>query len=525
MSEASAVDGLVDRFLAHHGSFYPVDATFMGLAGADHRLPPAHREAQEEEREALAGLWRDLNRVGEGQTAGERLDKRLLGAAITHARMAADLRPRHVQPTWYSGEVAFGIISLLLPSAPDDARNALAGRLAAIPRFLDEGVAALAHTPVPQDWVIRANRECDALLRLLSSGLRLHPFWRGALEDSCKLAEAAVLRFRSAMAGLAPADGACGRDFLVVLMRDVHGLPWSPEEALELASESFARLGHDIAEQRRRIGDQPSPAQELVGPADLPDAYRTWHERTMAIALGLVSPATEYGLSFAPLPEWAKGIAGDLYFLSYRSPPGLAPGSGSTYWTAPVAQARVAIKQTHAVHHGSIGHHTQNARARKAASRLARLGGTDCASGIAFLSSGTMVEGWSSYTTELMREIDGFYSAVEILVQMEAERRNAASVIADIKLHTGEWTLERMRAFYTDQAGLPAQRVWAETTRNSILPATRLMYFLGTQQIKDLRRELGGSTLAFHDKLLSYGNMPIAWLADEMRVSRQAQTT
>jgi uncharacterized protein (DUF885 family) len=108
---------------------------------------------------------------------------------------------------------------------------------------------------------------------------------------------------------------------------------------------------------------------------------------------------------------------------------------------------------------------------------------------------------------------------------MEAERRNAASVIADIKLHTGEWKLERMRAFYTDEAGFPAQRVWAETTRNSILPATRLMYFLGTQQIKDLRRELGGSTLAFHDKLLSYGNMPIAWLADEMRVSRQAQTT
>jgi hypothetical protein len=525
MPEESAVEGLIDRFLAHHALFFPVDATFMGLGGANHRLPPAHREARDAERDALADLSRELRTVGEGRTLGERLDIRLLGAAVTHARMATDLRPRYEQPTWYTGEVAFGLISLLLPSAPSDAIDALPERLGAIPRFLDEGATALADRPVPPDWVIRASRECDALRRLLSTAIRLHPFWCGDLEDACNVATAAVMRFRSAITGLAPAGVACGRDFLAVLMRDVHGLPWSPEEAVELAGETFTRLGSEIADQKRHLDGQVTPGQGLVNPCDLPDVYRAWHEQTMAVATDLVSPANDYTLSFAPLPEWARAIAGDLYFLSYRSPPGLAAGRGSTYWTAPLAQPHVAIKQTHAVHHGSIGHHTQNARARHAASRLARLGGTDCASGIAFLSSGTMVEGWSSYTTDLMREIDGFYSPMEIIAQLEAERRNAASVIADIKLHTGEWTLKRMRAFYMNEAGFPAQRVWGETTRNSILPATRLMYFLGTQQIKDLRRAQGGSTSAFHDGLLSYGHVPLAWAADELRRSRQVQTT
>jgi uncharacterized protein (DUF885 family) len=183
----------------------------------------------------------------------------------------------------------------------------------------------------------------------------------------------------------------------------------------------------------------------------------------------------------------------------------------------------VAVKQTHALHHGSIGHHTQNTRAREAASRLARLGGTDCSSGIAFLSAGTMVEGWSCYVTELAAEVPGLYTPADELASLQAERRNAGSVLADIGLHAGGWGLERMRAFYRDEGGFPVARVAAETTRNSIFPATRLMYFLGTKQIKDLRTEIGGSPRAFHDDLLSFGHVPIAWAAEELRLRKRQQ--
>ncbi len=64
---------------------------------------------------------------------------------------------------------------------------------------------------------------------------------------------------------------------------------------------------------------------------------------------------------------------------------------------------------------------------------------------------------------------------------LQAERRQRGSVLADIGLHAGGWGLERMRSFYRDEAGFPEARIWGETTRNSILPATRLMYFLGTR--------------------------------------------
>ena len=129
--------------------------------------------------------------------------------------------------------------------------------------------------------------------------------------------------------------------------------------------------------------------------------------------------------------------------------------SGSIYWVALPGDDQVAylranncatVKTIHSVHHGSIGHHTQNRRARDAQGRLARLGGTDCALGIAFLSAGTMVEGWACYVEDLLIEAPGFYDPTELLLLKQYERRNAASVLVDIRIHTRRMVARRGRA-------------------------------------------------------------------------------
>jgi uncharacterized protein (DUF885 family) len=248
----------------------------------------------------------------------------------------------------------------------------------------------------------------------------------------------------------------------------------------------------------------------------------------LADATGLVTPAKDYGLQFQILPEWARAVASDLYFLFYRSPAFGRPSSGSVYWIFPPgadlnaylrSQNTATIKITHVVHHGSIGHHTQNALARASSVKLGQIAGTDCASGIAMLSGGTMIEGWACYAQDLMLEVEGFYTPQEQLLLKQYEMRNAAMCLADIRLHRGVWNLEQMRAFYRDQVEVPPARLWAETTRNSIYPATRLMYWLGTRAIKSLRQELVLNPRDFHDRLLSFGSVPVAWVADELRDS------
>src|SRR5262245_61542484 len=93
------VTEIVDAFLAHHLRFRPVDATFMGIAGHDDRLPPLDAG---EERAGIAALGRQLAAAGEGDDPGARLDRRFIAAELARASAALDTQPRFANPAWYT---------------------------------------------------------------------------------------------------------------------------------------------------------------------------------------------------------------------------------------------------------------------------------------------------------------------------------------------------------------------------------------------------------------------------------------
>lgn len=531
----SDLNALVDRFLELQGHFRPVDASFMGLAGHDGELPPAGPEALRDEQVQLENLLAQVEAVSPvPQSSGERLDLFLLRAQLRVMREELLTRPRQHNPSWYTGEATFGLISLLLPNERATDLQAVRARLGQMPAFLDAGIATLAPRNLPADWVERARREADALQALLLRGLPQHPDWQEEWRQPALEAAQATQRFASALRP-GSTDPACGEAYLAFLMREAHALPWSIAQAEGLAEAGFAELLLELEEMAHRLDPSRGWREQLAAlendhPAldEVQATYQAWNERALAAADGLVTPAREYGLAFETLPAWAGEAAGALYFLFYRSPPAGHPGNGSRYWIFPPGADQEAylrgqntsfIKLVHAVHHGSVGHHTQNARARQAKSRLARLAGTDCASGIAFLGAGTLVEGWACYAEDLLAESPGFYTPQELLLLKQFELRNAACCLADIRLHTGRWTLEQMRAFYRDEVGFAPGRIWAETTRNSLYPATRLMYWLGTRIIRELRAELNWPPQTFHDRVLSYGSAPVALIAEEMRLA------
>jgi Bacterial protein of unknown function (DUF885) len=529
------LEALTARFLELHLEYHPVNASFMGLGGHDHRLPPADFEARERELSALRNLEREVGVLELGQNSTERLEHKMLCAQIRVAIHDLEQRPRFFNPTWFTGESAFGLISLLLPSDPPRAFDDLSQRLEAMPEFLSSGRRWLSDRAIPKDWIQRAKLEAAALIRLLEQGLKLHPLWNSKLEPATLEAIRAVQVFASNLEHHADTDPACGADQLEFLMREAHGLPFSPIEAETLALEGFENARAEVknmavALDPNRDWQTQLKALELEHPSfdDVIPTYERLHTQTLELAdaNGLVTPAKDYGLQFQTLPEWARAVAGDLYFLFYRSPAFGRASSGSAYWVFPPgadlqvylkSQNTATIKITHVVHHGSIGHHTQNAHARASSLKLGQIAGTDCASGIAMLSGGTMIEGWACYVQDLMLEVEGFYTPQEKLLLKQFEMRNVAMCLADIRLHRGVWNLDQMRAFYRDQVEVPPARLWAETTRNSIYPATRLMYWLGTRAIKDLRQELAWKPREFHDRILSFGSVPVNWVAEELR--------
>ena len=523
---------IADAYLAHHAAFRPVDASFMGLEGHDDRLPDASAGAADAERAGIARLHALIAATPETDDLGDRLDRRMATAQLRVTGAALDYLPRFENPAWYTGEAAFAIIGLLLPSGRETPGAAVRARLAAIPDFLSDARARLADAAAPAAVTARARSEAAATADFVRGRLKLHPDYDGAWDAPAARAADELDAFAAAL-DIPDRPAAAGTTYVETLMREAHGLDMTAEEALASAQTAFDFLGVQLAEAAARIDPSRSWEEQVATLADIGptsadgvlDLVRGLDARAMHDGAALVTPARDYALDYHWLaPEW-RDVAGPLYFLPYRSPPALAAGQGSTYWIAPPgddlsaylrANSTINIKLIHAIHHGSIGHHTQNARARAAASRLARVAGTDCALGLAFLSSGTMVEGWACYVQDLIDEAPDFYSPTERLFLLQQQRRNAASVLVDIRLHAGEWSPDEAAAFYRDRASFAPARVAAEVTRNIMLPGTRLMYWLGTEQILDLRRRWVGDTRAFHDTLIGYGHIPVAWAGEEM---------
>ena len=111
---AQEVDQLVDGFLEHHFRFRPVDATFMGIKGHDDRLPPSDPEAPQREAEELAALQKRFASLEQPKAVGAYLDYTILSSQLKHRVRELRERSQYKDPSWYSSETAFAIISLLL---------------------------------------------------------------------------------------------------------------------------------------------------------------------------------------------------------------------------------------------------------------------------------------------------------------------------------------------------------------------------------------------------------------------------
>jgi uncharacterized protein (DUF885 family) len=68
---------------------------------------------------------------------------------------------------------------------------------------------------------------------------------------------------------------------------------------------------------------------------------------------------------------------------------------------------------------------------------------------------------------------------------------------------------------------MPERAALAEAVKNSLFPATACMYLLGWDAIWRLRRSHAGDSLrAFHDRLLSFGSVPVALVSELLSTER-----
>jgi hypothetical protein len=548
----------LDRFFESYYRLRPVNATFTGVHDHDHRLPDWSPEGLEASRAEMQQLRAQLETAVDLTTLRDVAPRdRALAAAFLDIQLAEDDSAHFARanPSLAAGEAIFGAISLMTRrfGTIGERADAVIARLSAVPAFL-AGARRSMTAGLPPEWREKTLRECDGADRLLGGGLSrwialeaIDAARALALIDAARRARDAFDEFRrwlTSEAGAATPDRyAAGPDLFDLLLARGH---WCVRSRSDLLAEARAALDEALArlnEQAIKIAAKGWPeVQERLASAHPPTAdylsayQRLWDAcRERADACHLVTwPASPpcAAVRYVPIPIQTRDAAPFLYYLFYRSPAPFDALPVHEYVVTPVepemppeeqirrlrANNTSVIKLNHVVHHGAIGHHVQNCFADRGESAIGRVAAVDCASRIGMFSGGTMAEGWACYATDLMEEA-GFLTPEESVAQQHTRARLLARAVVDIGLHERSLTFDEAAALYRDRIGMSPEAARAEACKNSMFPATAVMYWLGTDGLHQLRRaraQAEGSSFSlrrFHDAVLGYGSIPVPLIA------------
>ncbi len=552
MTQAPVFTRWLDDALASYYRWHPVNATFIGVHRHDHALPDLSEQGLATVASEARSLLRRLETLPqEPLSPAEQMDRRLAAGmlSIEEWEQTGEQMWRG-NPSLAIGEAVFGVMSLFLREyAPlADRVEAAVERLNAMPTMLEQARATIQ--TAPSAWTERAIRECDGTLAFLGEGIDLLVAECGidnpALRAAAGRAIDSVTRFWAFLNDDLQARPrkpvGCGGEALELLVRNGHQIDHDLTRIEAFAWGTLRETEERLTELASEIG-VPSWREGLAGLADThpsADSYEQrytdiWETaRRVAIEQDLLT-WPEYPIRYVPRYPWTRSAAPYLYFLFYRAPAAFDRVPIVDYLIAPLDRAATpeeqkrflranndsVIKQNHVVHHGGIGHHVQNWHAYRAESRIGRIAAVDCASRTAMLCGGTMAEGWACYATELM-DATGFYTPLERLALAHTRLRMAARAIVDIRLHTGQMTLEEGTWFYADRTAMSPEAARSEAIKNSMFPGAALMYLIGTDLIWQLRRDrekAEGTDFKlrrFHDRFLSYGSVPVSLIAEAM---------
>ena len=447
-------------------------------------------------------------------------------------------------PALWTGEAIFGCVSLMIRDFAPVAERlpALRVRLGAIPAFLAE-MRRVIVGPIPARWRERAQRECGAAQQLFGAGLTEWLALTGTtgltagdteIAGACEAFSEAA-KWLDAREDADAGGYSCGEALLGTLLRRGHFCDTDPHALLARAIEAMDEASATLAGALTPFNGSWAAAQTAMAAdrATVTDYYGAFERRWREIREGVTSRDAvtwpDWPIRYVPMPMWARTVAPQLYWLFYRSPAPFDPYAVYDYVVTPidasmppeVQAARLSawnhstITLNHIVHHGGVGHHVQNWHARyRSASRIGAVAAVDAASRIGMFLGGSMAEGWACYATGLAEEL-GLLSPLETISERHTGVRLVARAIVDLRLHLGNWSFAECVHYYETCVGMSPEVAVAETSKNSMFPATALMYWLGTQGILDLRarhRLVRGrefSLRAFHDELLSRGAIPV----------------
>jgi uncharacterized protein (DUF885 family) len=524
---------------------YPVSASGSGDHRFDAQLTDYRMSEVERRRQHVRDLLAQVSSLAANAwSKDDRIDRVLFESQLAAADFfGRQLNPERSDPQLYVNESSNGIFTLLQKDYAPRRTRALAAtsRLEQVPALLQTARGNLTQ-PVKlyASLAIASVRGGDELytVSLMTLAGDLSAAERARLErarDGALKALHAYADWLEAALGGMPEWQPMGESSYNYLLKRVLLLPLDARDVAHLGEIELTRYRALEALLKDPSLASPDPSRAKHIPKDEAEFLSAYESRLKEIvdflqANRLVTIPPYIGrFQIRQLPDAFKPTSPG----GFMNAPGVYDKDPDGFYFIPAYDPksrnfyiRAAIEDPRPIlgHEGIPGHFLQISIANHVASEIRRMQGDS-----------VFAEGWALYGEEmLMRE--GLYpdnSAAQGQI-LRLSRYRAARIGVDVNLHTGRWNFEQAVAYFMEAGGLDHEAAEGEAAGAASSPSQKISYITGKWQImrllgryRDAQRD-GFRLGEFHDKLISYGSLPLSvveWLMfdDEESVHKALQ--
>ena len=532
---AAMVDEYLDRFAAYHPSI----AAGNGLHGHDGQLEDFSAAAIAGEVTWLRATRKRLDTVDVARlTADERVDHRILQGIIDGWLLDLDtVRTWTRNPMIYASAVSDGVHDLMTmesSAAPERLRQVVT-KLRGVPSLLAAARANI-HTP-PRVFVERAAVMFRGVADLLAHDLPLafadvkDPALQGELRAASDAARRAVEQYATELetTALKTATGS-----YVIGTANVEAR-YRAEELIDAPAATLLAVGE---RELKTTQAAFTAAAARVDPKRA--ALDVWRDvLNDHPKRGEVAPAAQKIVDelfafirarrLVDLPQGERVIvaaapAYDLGLASMHSSPPLEPHPVKSFYYITDAQAGWPLERQNAwlqkfnyatladitAHEVAPGHYVHSLFMRRTPGKIRRIWiGLN-----PFPQPSSGQDGWAHYAEQLVSD-EGFKQDDPRyrLAQTSEALTRICRLISGLRLHSGEWSIDRAAQLFEQEAHLPAPAARQEAVRGTYDP-TYGGYFLGKMAALKLRHDVQaarGSAFnlrEFHERVMSNGIAP-----------------
>lgn len=538
-------DQLGEEILQTIQSFYPVRATQAGIHAYDHRLADYSDNEVKAMIKKLNSLQKKIFKYrGSNLNAYDRLNYNLLKSDLDLALLDLKQVGWHKKsPLLYVDEAIEGLNSLIIsPHATLDQKLfSIMERVKAVPNLMKTARRNITSPP---------SLYTGAAVEALESGMTFYHGVSGELmKQFPERADEILKRFTAAreamndyavyLTGLNPGDEskiAVGKKNFDYVLTNGDFLEYDSDSLLRLGEALLADAQQAYSDYEMEVEDDHQNGREAVFvPAsfkrdDVLDYYAWEVEqvRDFLEANDIVTvPENIAPVDVVETPPYLRTMIGGIAY----QPAGIFDSiQQAFFYVRPIpedldqrqleARFRYVMRRGFrgsVVHEAYPGHHLQYQKANLLPDPVRK-----------WHQNMMFTEGWSLYCEEMMYD-QGLYGDEDPamwLAVLDGVRFRAARIVADVKLHTGQFTYDECVAWMYEQLDATTsseqEYLKKEVRKIAHFPGNRMSYLTGKLEIQRLRlaaEEKWGESFTlrkFHDQLLSHGSVPPSLLWEVM---------